>query len=63
MSPTLSAQAQLGKRKPCRSRNGLNMPHVNRLQCADRKRQCDYEWFGPKELTIIRNAQVIVMDR
>lgn len=60
---TLSAQAQLGKGKPCRSRNELNTPHVNRLQCTDRKRQGDYEWFGPKELTVIRNGQVIVMDR
>ena len=43
------------------------MPHVNRLQCTDRMRQGDYEWFGPKELTVnpvIRNhGQVIVMDR
>ena len=60
---TLSAQAQLGKGKPCRSRNELHTPHVNRLQCADRKRQGDYEWFGPKELTVICNGQVIVMDR
>ena len=59
----LSVQAQLGKGKPCRSRKELNMSRVNRLQCTDRKRQGDYEWFGPKELTIIRNGQVIVMDR
>ena len=39
------------------------MAHLNRLQCTDRKRQGDYEWFGPKELTVIRNGQVIVMDR
>ena len=38
------------------------MPDVNRLQCIDRKRQGDYEWFSPKELTVIRNRQVIVMD-
>ena len=56
-------QAQLGRGKPCRSRKELNMSRVNRLQCTDRKRQGDYEWFGPKELTIIRNGQVIVMDR
>ena len=36
---------------------------MNRLQCTDCKRQGDYEWFGPKELTVIRNGQVIVMDR
>ena len=60
---TLSAPAQLGKGKLCRSRKELNTPHVNRLLCADRKRQGDYEWFGPKELTVIRNGQVIVMDR
>ena len=59
----LRAQAQLGKRKPCHSRNELNTPHVNRLQCTDRKRQGDYEWFGPKELTVIRNGQVIVKER
>ena len=29
---TLSAQAQLGKGKPYRSRKELNTPHVNRLQ-------------------------------
>ena len=60
---TLSAHAQLGKGKQCLSRNELNTPHVNRLLCNDRKRQGDYEWFGPKELTVIRNGQVIVMDR
>ena len=60
---TLSTQAQLGKGKPCGSRNELNTPHVNRLQRTDRKRQGDYERFCPKELTVIRNEQVIVMDR
>ena len=60
---TLSAQSQLCKRKPCRSRNELITAHLNRLQCTDRKRQGDYEWFGPKEQTVIRNGQVIVMDR
>ena len=59
---TLSAQAQLGKGKPCRCRNELNTHRVNRLQCTDRKQQGDYEWFGPKELNVIRNGQVIVMD-
>ncbi len=63
---TMSAQAQLGKGKPYRSRKELNTPHVNRLQCINRNQQGDchyYEWFDPKELTVIRNGQVIVMDR
>ena len=53
----LSAQAQLGKGRRCRCQNELNTPHVNRLQCTDRKRQGDYEWFGPK------NLPLYVMDR
>ena len=58
-----SHQAQLGIGKPCHCQNKLNTPHVNRLQCTDRKRQGDYEWFGPKELTVTCHGQVIVMDR
>ena len=63
---TLSAQAQLGKGKPCRCRNELNTHRLNilqNLQCTERKRQGDYERFGPKELTVICNGQVIIMGR
>ena len=33
-----------------------------KIAMYSRKPHGDYEWFGPKELTVIRNGQIIVMD-